>query len=235
MIFDYVATLLTIYKNNVLFFWNGGRFIMGKIEKVWILSICIFLILAIWWAITFPATYSIPLDQSADKALAAADITIFENYKGTQIKINETDVNNTILCSNLNTFIREVGNGTVIKGIAISPASGRLTVTTTYLHPRLLAENYNMYSKPTAVVKYVTAKTIVAPDYYEGASAASVSASEVKIWRNSISMSIGVMSWTIIFAILSAFLLMTAEWCWDKCKVIKRKATRAIKGLISKK
>jgi len=92
---------------------------MGKIEKVWILSICIFLILAIWWAITFPATYSIPLDQSADKALAAADITIFENYKGTQIKINETDVNNTILCSNLNTFIREVGNGTVIKGIAI--------------------------------------------------------------------------------------------------------------------
>jgi hypothetical protein len=208
---------------------------MDKISKVWCLSIFIFLILAIHWAFTFPATFSIPLDQSADKALAAGNITIFENYRGTEIKINETDVNNTITCSNLNTFIKEVGNGTVIKDVAVSSNLSYLTATMMYFCPKSLAENYNIYLKPTEVIKYVETETIAMPNYYERGSVASISAGEVKIRCNGISILLGIVIWTVIFALLSGGLLVVAEWCWGKCKIIKLRVASTIKGLKSKK
>ena len=192
---------------------------MDKIGKVWLSSIFIFFILAILWAINFPAICSIPLDQSADKALVAGNVTIVE--KDTRTNFDEADIKNTITCSNLNTFIEEIGNGIVIKGIVVWSGLERTEITTTYLYPRLAAKNSIICSKPMAVVKYVAIEVVPTPNYYEG-RVKSISAGEVKLGRNVISMFIGVVVWTIIFAILSGILLLIVRWLWVSAKKIRK-------------
>ncbi len=204
---------------------------MVKAEYVWTWSIVVFLILAAFWMAVLPETYSIALNQSTDEALVFGNVTIFENYgEGSRIEVNEANMDKTILCSNLGTFIKQVGNETVIKDVVVNSTA----VTTTYRCLKFPPGDHDPYQKPVAVVKYIEVMAVAMPFYYKGELASSVSAGEIKVRRCTTRMMSGVVLWMVFYAACSFVFLEAVLWCWDKCRLIKQKVVSATKGLKSK-